>query len=102
MTQILCRTLEPVLCKTNIKDRDTSSVQDNNEDLERLQLLDIVFTRGVNALSRIELERLHDLIEKKDYSHDKKAQKSKAKLLKKIGNAIYDHDVKYGNSFKMS
>ena len=89
-------------CKTNIKDRVTKLVQDNNEDLERLQLLDIVFTKGVNGLSREHLERLHYLIEKKDYSHDKKAQKSKAKLLKKIGNAIYDHDVKYGNSFKMS
>ncbi|MEO9306886.1 conserved hypothetical protein [Nitrosotalea sinensis] len=77
-------------------------MQNNSEDLERLQLLDIVFTRGVNALSRAELERLHDLIEKKDYSHDKKAQKSKTKLLKKLGNAIYDHDVKSGNSFKMN
>ncbi len=77
-------------------------MQNNSEDLERLQLLDIVFTRGVNALSRIELERLHDLLEKKDYSHDKKAQKSKMRLLKKLGNAIYDHDVKSGNSFKMS
>jgi hypothetical protein len=77
-------------------------VLNNSDDLERLQLLEVVFTRGVNALSREDLERLHNLIEKKDYSHDKKAQKSKAKLLKKIGNAIYDHDVKYGNSFKMS
>ncbi len=77
-------------------------MQDDNDDLERLQLLDIVFTRGVSVLSRMQLERLHDLIEKKDYSHDKKAQRSKAKLLKKIGNAIYDHDVKSGNSFKMS
>jgi hypothetical protein len=77
-------------------------VLNNSDDLERLQLLDVVFTRGVNALSREELERLHDLIEKKDYSHDKKAQKSKTKLLKKIGNAIYDHDVKYDNSFKTS
>jgi hypothetical protein len=77
-------------------------MQNNSDDLERLQLLDIVFTRGVNALSRMELERLHDLLEKKDYSHDKKAQKSKMKLLKKLGNAIYDHDVKSGNSFKMS
>jgi len=77
-------------------------MQNNSDDLERLQLLDIVFTRGVNALSRDELERLHDLIEKRDYSYDKKAQKSKVKLLKKIGNAIYDHDVKYGNSFKTS
>lgn len=78
------------------------TMQNNNDDLERLQLLDIIFTRGVNALSREELERLHDLLEKKDYTHDKKAQKSKMKLLKKIGNAIYDHDVKYGNSFKTS
>jgi hypothetical protein len=85
-----------------VENNSDDSVQDNNDDLDRLQLLDIVLTRGVNALSRTELERLHDLIEKKDYSHDKKAKKSKAKLLKKIGNAIYDHDVKYGNSFKMS
>ncbi len=77
-------------------------MQDNKEDLERLKLLDIVYARGVSALSREELERLHDLVEKKDYSHDKKAQKSKAKLLKKLGNAIYDYDVKYGNSFKTS
>ncbi|WP_101476711.1 hypothetical protein [Candidatus Nitrosotalea bavarica] len=77
-------------------------MENDNDDLERLQLLDIVFTKGVNALSREELERLHDLIERKDYSHDKKARKSKIKLLKKIGNAIYDHDVKYGNSFKTS
>lgn len=77
-------------------------MEKNSADLERLQLLDIVFTKGVNALSREELERLHDLIEKKDYSHNKKANKSKTKLLKKIGNAIYDHEVKYGNSFKMS
>jgi len=77
-------------------------MENERDDLERLHLLDKVFTKGVNALSMIELERLYDLIKKKDYSHDKKAQKSKTKLLKKIGNAIYDHDVKYGNSFKMS
>jgi hypothetical protein len=77
-------------------------MENNSDDLERLQLLDIVFTKGVNGLSREKLERLHDLIEKKDYGPDKKVQKSKAKLLKKIGNAIYDHDIKYGNSFKMS
>lgn len=77
-------------------------MQDNNEDLERLQLLDIISRQGIDALSREELERLHTLIEKKDYSHDSKAQKSKAKLLKKIGNAIYDHYQKQGNSFKTS
>jgi hypothetical protein len=89
-------------CKTDIKVKVTNIVEENNDDLERLKLLDIVFTRGINVLSREHLERLHDLIEKKDYSHDKKAQKSKAKLLKKIGNAIYDHDVKNDSSFKMS
>ncbi|MDE1727315.1 MAG: hypothetical protein KGH89_08665 [Thaumarchaeota archaeon] len=59
-------------------------------------------SRGIHALSRDDLERLHYLVEQKDYSHDKKAQKSKKKLLKKIAIAIYDQDEKYGNSFKIS
>ncbi|MDE1763141.1 MAG: hypothetical protein KGH88_02720 [Thaumarchaeota archaeon] len=74
----------------------------NEDDLERLHLLDVVMNKGISMLSRIELERLHDLLEQKDYSHDAKAQKSKKKLLKKISIAIYDYDVKYGNSFKTS
>ncbi|MDE1828954.1 MAG: hypothetical protein KGI25_01395 [Thaumarchaeota archaeon] len=74
----------------------------SSEDLERLRLLDVVMNRGIHALSRDELERLHSLLEQKDYSNDTKAQKSKAKLLKKISIAIYDYDVKYGNSFKTS
>lgn len=77
-------------------------MEESGDDLERLQLLDTVYHRGINALTRQELERLHDLIEQKDYSHDKKAQRSKKKILKKIGNAIYDIDTKYGNSFKTS
>ncbi len=75
---------------------------DNQEDLERLKLLDVVFLKGVQGLSRLELERLQFLLEKKDYGHDTKAQKSKTKLLKKISVAIYDYDEKYGNSFKIS
>lgn len=74
----------------------------SSEDLERLKLLDVVMNRGIHALSRTDLERLHSLLEQKDYSHDTKAQKSKAKLLKKISIAIYDYDIKYGNSFKTS
>ncbi|MDE1816482.1 MAG: hypothetical protein KGI11_07995 [Thaumarchaeota archaeon] len=74
----------------------------SSEDLERQQLLDEVMNRGIHVLSRIELERLHYLLEQKDYSHDPKAQKSKKKLLKKISIAIYDYDIKYGNSFKTS
>lgn len=77
-------------------------MQNNDDDLERLKLLDVISRQGIHALSREELEKLHTLIEKKDYSHDRKAQKSKAKLLKKIGNAIYDHYQKQGNSFKTS
>ncbi|VVC06015.1 Uncharacterised protein [uncultured archaeon] len=74
----------------------------NEEDLERLKLLDIIFLKGIHVLSRLELERLQALLEKKDYSHDAKAQKSKKKILKKISAAIYDYDEKYGNSFKIS
>lgn len=74
----------------------------SSEDLERLKLLDVVMNRGIHALSRDDLERLHYLLEQKDYGHDAKAQKSKAKLLKKISIAIYDYDVKFGNSFKTS
>ncbi len=73
----------------------------SSEDLERLRLLDVVMNRGINALSRDDLERLHYLLEQKDYGHDPKAQKSKRKLLKKISIAIYDYDEKY-NSFKTS
>ena len=74
----------------------------NSDDLERVKLLDIVFHKGIKTLSRIELERLQHLVEQKDYTHDVKAQKSKAKLLRQIAIAIYDYDVKYGNSFKTS
>ncbi len=74
----------------------------NSNDLERLRLLDIVSQKGIKTLSREELERLQNLLEQKNYSHDAKAQRSKAKLLKQIAIAIYDYDIKYGNSFKTS
>ncbi len=77
-------------------------MENNNDDLERIQLLDIIYHKGLSELSMQELERLYDLIEKKDYGHNSKAQKSKKKILKQIGIAIYDMDTKYGNSFKIS
>jgi hypothetical protein len=80
----------------------TYFVTGSEEDLERLKLLDVVFLKGVQGLSRPDLERLQHLLEKKDYSHDTKAQRSKTKLLKKISVAIYDYDEKHGNSFKIS
>ena len=75
---------------------------DSNDDLERLQLLDIVSQRGIMGLTRVQLERLQFLVEQKDYSDNPKAQKSKMKLLSKIAITIYDYDEKYGSSFKIS
>ena len=60
------------------------------EDLERVKLLDIVAKKGLSDLSIDKLKRLQILVEKKDYSHSKKAQKSKMKLLAKINVAIYE------------
>ncbi len=77
-------------------------MSDSNDDLERLQLLDVVAQRGVKGLSRIQLERLQVLVEQKDYNNNPKAQKSKMKLLSQIAITIYDYDEKYGNSFKTS
>ena len=62
----------------------------NPEDLERVKLLQIVTKEGLKALSIKELKRLQILVEKKDYSHSKKAHKSKMKLLARINVAIYE------------
>ena len=68
----------------------------NDDDIERIELLDIVSNKGLKALTLSQLERLHGLVEKKDYSNNKKAQRSKIKLLKQIGRAIYDSYEKEG------
>jgi hypothetical protein len=60
------------------------------EDLERVKLLDTVSKKGLKELSIAQLKRLQILVEKKDYSHSKKAHKSKMKLLAKINVAIYE------------
>ena len=75
----------------------------NDDDIERIELLDIVSKKGLKTLTRLQLERLHILIEKKDYSNNKKAQRSKIKLLKQISRAIYDSYEKDGftiNSYR--
>lgn len=62
------------------------------EDRERVTLLQIV-SRSKNDFKKLTLEqlkRLQELLEKKDYSHDKKAQKAKQKLLNKINTRIYE------------
>ncbi len=60
------------------------------DDLERIKLLNIVSKRGFKDLSLEQLKRLLILVEKKDYSHDKKAHKSKMKLLAQINSRIYE------------
>ena len=63
-----------------------------DEDRERVELLRIVSSSKdeFKKLSLEQLKRLQELIEKKDYSHDKKAHKSKVKLLAKINVRIYE------------
>ena len=63
-----------------------------NEDRERIKLLQIITSskHEFKKLSLVQLKRLQELVEKKDYSHDKKAHKSKVKLLRKINVRIYE------------
>jgi predicted HicB family RNase H-like nuclease len=63
-----------------------------DEDMERIKLLQLVSSskNEFKKLSLEQLQRLQELVEKKDYSHDKKAHKSKVKLLGKINVRIYE------------
>ena len=63
-----------------------------DEDKERINLLNEVQKNKFNNLTLEQLIRLQELVEKKDYSHEKKADKSKRKLLKEINNEIYRRD----------
>lgn len=64
----------------------------SDDDRERIKLLRLV-SSSKNEFKKLSLEqlaRLQELIEKKDYSHDKKAHKSKMKFLGKINVRIYE------------
>ena len=63
-----------------------------DEDKERVKLLNEVTKKQVKNLSLEQLIRLQELQEKKDYSHEKKANKSKKKLLSQINVEIYKRD----------
>jgi len=63
-----------------------------DEDKERVKLLNEVTKNKFKNLSLEQLIRLQELLEKKDYSHQKKANKSKKKLLIQINVEIYKHD----------
>ena len=62
------------------------------DDKERIKLLEEVSKKQVKNLSLEQLIRLQELLEKKDYSHQKKADKSKKKLLSQINVEIYKRD----------
>ena len=64
--------------------------ENSGEEVELRRLLEIVSDKGLKALTIEELSRLHALLEAKDYGENKKAVKSKGKLLKQINSAIYD------------
>jgi hypothetical protein len=63
-----------------------------DEDKERIKLLNQVSKKTVKTLSLEQLIRLQELLENKDYSNQKKANKSKKKLLKDINVEIYKRD----------
>lgn len=60
----------------------------DGEELKRL--LQVVSDKGLQVLTIAELDRLRALLEAKDYGDNKKADKSKRKLLKQINSAMYD------------
>ena len=63
-----------------------------DEDKERIKVLNEVYKNKFKNLSLEQLIRLQELLEKKDYSHQKKADKSKKKLLSQINVEIYKRD----------
>ena len=60
------------------------------DDFRRVELLNLVTKNGsFKNLSDDQLILLDTLLKKKDYSNEKKAEKSKQKLLKQINIEIY-------------
>ena len=60
------------------------------DDFRRIELLNLVTKNGsFKNLSDDQLILLDELLKKKDYSNEKKAEKSKQKLLKQINIEIY-------------
>jgi len=63
-----------------------------DEDKERIKLLNEVYKNKLKNFSLEQLIRLQELVEKKDYGHEKKAGKWKKKLLTDINVEIYKRD----------
>ena len=58
--------------------------------MERVALLTLVSRGEIKKMSAGQLRRLEELVSKKDYGHDRKAEKSKKKLLAKINARMYE------------
>ena len=69
----------------------------DDEDIERVTLLKLVSDGQIGRMSAAQLRRLEELVSKKDYSHDRKAQKSKKKLLAKINSRMYEAESQNTN-----
>jgi len=63
-----------------------------DDDKERIKFLEEVSKNKFKNFTLEQLIRLQELVEKKDYSNEKKANKSKKKLLAQINVEIYKHD----------
>jgi len=63
-----------------------------DDDKERIKLLEEVSKNKFKNFTLERLIRLQELVEKKDYSHEKKAGKWKKKLLTDINVEIYKRD----------
>ena len=63
-----------------------------DDDKERIKLLEEVSKNKFKNFTLEQLIRLQELVEKKDYSDEKNANKSKKKLLNQINVEIYKHD----------
>jgi len=63
-----------------------------DDDKERIKLLEEVSKNKFKNFTLEQLIRLQELVEKKDYSNEKNANKSKKKLLNQINVEIYKHD----------
>ena len=63
-----------------------------DEDKESIKLLNEVSKNRFKNFSLEQLIRLQELLEKKDYTNQKKAAKSKKKLLSQINVEIYKRD----------
>ena len=63
-----------------------------DDEKERIKLLEEISKNKFKNFTLEQLIRLQELVEKKDYSNEKKANKSKKKLLTQINVEIYKHD----------